>query len=234
MLPPSNFRLAVEKDYQIEDGRVDIWRARLDLHAPDLERLGQFLSADEVDRASRYHFSRDRENFVLVRGLLRLLLGRYLDIASEQIGFAYGARGKPRVANVSSPRILEFNVSHSGELALLAITSAGRVGVDVEQVRMDFDYEEIADRFFSPAEKDLLSTLSEDIKRETFFRIWTRKEAYAKARGEGLALPMDQWEVTAEQENGWCLHSLIPMPGYAGAVAVEASNCRLELIEFDR
>jgi 4'-phosphopantetheinyl transferase len=215
----------------------------LNLPASQIHRLRHTLAADELERAERFHFEKDRQHFIAGRGLLRLILGHYLDTTPSQLRFHYSDYGKP--ALVLSPRQapLNFNVSHSYGLALYAVTLGREVGLDVEKIRSDLEYEEIAERFFSPRESAVLLRLPTEVKPRAFFNCWTRKEAYIKARGEGLSLPLDQFDVSLapgeparlldvrgdpQEASRWSLQALKPVSGYVAALAVEGSDWHLK------
>lgn len=217
-------------------GEVHVWRADLPVHRTRLAALGRLLSDDEQARAARFRFARDRDRYVLARSLLRAILGRYLAIPPEQIRFAYGANGKPAIASPEDAG-LRFNVSHSHDLALYAVCRALEVGVDVERIRLDIDCEQLARDIFSPNEVDVLLSLPASSRVAAFFRGWTLKEAYLKAHGGGLSLPLEGFDVAltpgtpaallatrpdATEAAGWTLATLDPGPGYAAALAVEA------------
>jgi 4'-phosphopantetheinyl transferase len=171
---------------------VEIWRASLDREPAAVEELHAVLSVDERERASRFYFDRDRDRYVVGRGVLRTLLGAYVGVPPERVRFDYGPQGKPRLA-MTGPR---FNVSHSGAVALYAFSKSGEVGVDVELFRPEFAREHIAERFFSPDEVATLRSLPDDAQPYAFLTCWTRKEAYIKARGQGLSLPLDRFDVS--------------------------------------
>jgi 4'-phosphopantetheinyl transferase len=211
---------------------VDVWHAELDREPAAVEELHALLSADERERASRFHFARDRDRYVVGRGVLRALLGDYVRAAPELVRFHYGPQGKPHLAT-DGPR---FNVSHSGAVALYAFSWSGEVGIDVELFRPEFAREHIAERFFSPAEVATLRSLPDDLQPSAFLTCWTRKEAYIKARGEGLSLPLDRFDVSlhpdepaallrtawsAEEPAQWRLTDLSDAAsGYLAAVAI--------------
>ena len=167
---------------------MHVWRASLNLPASQIERLGQTLSTDEWSRANRFAFQKDRDHFVAARGILRAILGHYLDEAPNRLRFSYNPFGRPALAG--EPEGLRFNVSHSHGRALIAVTGGRSVGVDVERIRPDVTYEQLARRFFSPREVAALLALPENLRRKAFFTCWTCKEAYVKARGEGLSIPL--------------------------------------------
>lgn len=231
------------KTLRLDSDEVHVWRAALDLEAPRIQCLEQTLSIEERTRAERFHFQKDREHFMVARGLLRTILGRYLEMEPSQLRFCYGPYGKPSLARGSGSDGLRFNVSHSHGLALYAITLGQELGVDVEWIRPDFANEQIAERFFSPREIAALRALPTNMRLNGFFNCWTRKEAYIKARGEGLTLPLDQFDVSltpgetaallrsnghAKEVSRWSLFELAPGPGYVAALAVEGHNWRLK------
>jgi 4'-phosphopantetheinyl transferase len=214
---------------------VHVWRAALDVPELQVRSLWDTLTADERQRAERYLFQKDRTFFVVARGLLRVLLGRYLRQDPPHLRFIYGPHGKPALATDTGGGALRFNVSHSHGLALYAITRGREVGVDVERIRPKVAQEKIAERFFSPREVTLLRALPAPLQATAFFACWTRKEAYIKATGEGLTLPLDQFDVSLvpgepaallrtawdpQEAARWALQDLAPAPGYRAAVAV--------------
>jgi 4'-phosphopantetheinyl transferase len=209
-------------------GVVAVWR--LDLAGGDAAALADSLSADERARAARFRFPRDRDRFVAARAGLRQILGACLGLEARAVRFAYGARGKPALAGGE----LSFNLSHADDLALVAVAREAPVGVDVERLRAVAGRERIAARCFAPAERAALGALPEEARDLAFLLGWTRKEAVAKARGEGVAaltaiaveldptrparlVALDGDEAAAAR---WSLHPLEPAPGYLGAVAV--------------
>lgn len=219
----------------LQPAEVHVWRAALDLQESAVRRLWQLLTADERARAERFVLPRDRTHFVVARGLLRVLLGRYLRRRPEHLRFCYGPHGKPELAADTDDAAWRFNVSHSHGLALYAITLQRAIGVDVEYVRPGFAEERLAERFFSPREVAVLRALPAALQSAAFFACWTRKEAFIKARGNGLSLPLDQFDVAfapgeaaallstawdPHEAARWSLCDLAPAPGYVGAVAV--------------
>lgn len=177
---------------------IEAWQARLDLPAGEVEQCAKFLSRDEHLRADRFHFEHDRRRFIVARGRLRLLLSRHLPIAPAAIVFAYMKNGKPFVAGNTAQ--IHFNLSHSEERALYALSRSCRLGVDIECLNRDIDWRGLASRFFTHSESTALQQLPVSSRNRAFFACWTRKEAIIKATGDGLSLPLDQFEVTVEPD----------------------------------
>src|SRR5262245_60913756 len=171
---------------------IHVWRTTLDRSDGELAPLRASLSADELVRAERLIWENKRRRFIAGRGFLRTILGRYLQRAPADLVFCYGLHGKPALADAED---LHFNLSHSAECAVLAVTRVAPLGVDVERIRSQANREGIAGRFFSAAEVAQLASVAPEQRDEAFFNCWTRKEAYVKACGEGLARPLDQFAV---------------------------------------
>jgi len=200
-----------------------------------------------LDRARRFHFQRDSERFIVTRGLLRCILGRYLGIEPGRLRFVYNSYGKPALATASDEGALCFNLSHSGGLALYAVARGRQVGIDLERIRAVPEIEQIAQRFFSSREYAAFRSLAAGLRQEAFYSCWTRKEAYIKARGQGLSLPLDQFDVSlvpgeparlldvrGDSQDGhhWLLRELEPGPGYVAALAVEGHGWKLKCWHF--
>jgi 4'-phosphopantetheinyl transferase len=179
----------------LEPREIHVWQLDIETCGIRPSELQELLVEDELARARRFRFDSDRDRFILSRGVLRKLLGSYIGSAPESLQFSYTEYGRPLLVNAGELE-LEFNVSHSGGVILWAFSRARRIGVDVERVRQDFSTIEIAERFFSPAEREVLRYQSPGDRHESFFRCWTRKEAFIKAIGEGLSHPLTQFDVT--------------------------------------
>lgn len=233
------------RDVRLSGDEIHVWRASTERDASAVERLWATLSPDERQRAQRFHFERDRLRFVVARGVLRDILGRYLGRPPALIRFAYNEYGKPTLAEDEGG--LRFNVSHSRDAALYACTRGREVGVDIESLRDDFASLEIAERFFSKAEMSALSSLPADLLTQAFFNCWTRKEAYIKALGEGLSHPLDCFAVSLlpheparlistdkdpSEAARWAIVDLNPFPGYAAAIAVRLNSPELHCWEW--
>lgn len=228
-------------ELSIPEDRIDVWRVRLDVPMTDGQGP-EILSRDEADRAARFRFSNDRKKFVNCRIALRVLLGRYLEVAPEDILFCYGEKGKPQVVISMNSCDLSFNVSNSGDLGLIAVTAGRAIGVDIERIVPEVDWVEIATRFFSDREVRALLALPEDERLRGFFGCWTRKEALLKGKGQGLTYPILQFSVPLGDEgpaevrelknglatgSGWWLADVCPGQGYMATVAVEGAPFRI-------
>lgn len=234
--PPAPYRVTLPFD------EVHVWCAALDRTSSEVARCRSILSQDELAQASRFRFERHRRQFVVRHGLLRLILGRYLETEPETIRFDYSEFGKPALKPGVGDRELFFNLSDAAGLALYAFTMAREIGVDVERVRSDIEHEEIAERFFSLNERAALRAIPTEDRPQAFFTCWTRKEAFIKAHGEGLSLPLDQFDVSVgagepakllatrgslEDARRWELRHLDPSPGFVAALAVEGRGWNL-------
>lgn len=230
-------RQRVPGAWHLRAADVDIWRASLDEPPDDAVAFFRtLLSTDEEERARRFYFDRDRRRFVVGRGILRLLLARYLGCPVSEIAFRYGPNGKPLLPADDGNAPIHFNVAHSESLALFAFARAGEIGVDLERVRDLPDWEYIASAYFSPREQARLRDCPADERRVEFFRAWTRQEAVLKANGLGLGMSQGglpgTWPAGALATDGenpaFCasarpefkLYPLQPVDGYAAAVAV--------------
>ena len=223
-------------------GRVDVWRVRVDEPVRENSE-GIVLSADEIARASRFRFEKDRTRFTRCRSALRGLLADYLAIPATEVRFEYLTSGKPQLAVEQNPRALQFNGSPSGDMALIAIGSEHWLGVDIEKIRSDVDTKSLAERFFSVRERAGLRGLPDHLRAAGFYACWTRKEAFLKATGDGLSFPLADFSVTTHPDLGpeleeikgstedrrqWILVDLHVGEGYRATVAMEQSCCRFE------
>ncbi|HEX3764632.1 MAG TPA: 4'-phosphopantetheinyl transferase superfamily protein [Kofleriaceae bacterium] len=221
----------------LDGADVHVWRVALDPPAERVAALARTLDDDERARAARFHFDRDRTAFTVARGALRTLAGRYLGESPARLRFGYRDRGKPYLLAppVEPPGQLRFNVSHSGKLALLCFARDREVGVDIEHRRPLSDLLGLAHTAFSPPEYAALCRLPPAAHERAFFACWSRKEAFIKATGEGVAQlaafevslapgePARLVRVDGEPSGRWSLHELPAIPDYAAALVVEAS-----------
>lgn len=191
------------------------------------------LAADERTRAAQFRFPEQRRGFISSRGALREILGSYLNQQPAQLRFDYGPFGKPVLAS-SHGSDIRFSLSHSGDIAVFALTRTRDIGVDVEHVKADVDSEMIAEQFFTRNEVLLLRRRRFGTRCDVFYRLWTGKEAYLKVRGQGLGVRLDSFDLSriadepscAVSDEGWrcSLLALNPAPGYRATVAVEGSG----------
>ena len=224
---------AAPRGVALSSGQVHLWAANLDVTPATLEHYASCLAPPEANRAARFYFERDRNRFIAGRGWLRTLLADYAQTGPRSIEFDYGANGKPRLGGRFVPMGLEFNLAHCENLALLAIARGQPLGVDVERVRPIADADQLVSQFFSPRENAAFQQLSPDQKPNAFFNLWTRKEAWLKAIGEGIAHSLSLVEVSflpgeparllaappTLSEACWTLQELAPAQGFVGALA---------------
>ena len=217
---------------------IHVWCASLATDETTLQRLESTLADQERERARRFIFERDRDRYIAARGILRDLLGKYLHCAPRSIEFVYGPYGKPALASDALRPAICFNLSHSHGLAAVAIGQEREVGIDVELIRAEFASEAIAKRYFSAREIDELSRLPAELRTEGFFLCWTRKEAYIKAKGDGLQIPLDSFDVSLSpgrpatlssvDQPRWGIESFVPTlvseRRFAAAVVAEGKD----------
>ncbi len=204
-----------------------------------------YLSGGEKIVAEKFRFPKDRANYVLGRAILRFLAGGYLKRDPKKIQFAYNKYGKPEFAD---PSPLSFNIAHSEDAIVFGFSKSGPVGIDVEKIKTNFDVLEIARRYFSPAETEALETCSGKDQIRAFYRCWTRKESFIKAKGKGLSFPLDAFTVSldndlsarliatnwkATEKEDWQLFSFVPSEGYLAAATVYGKNGDIEYREWD-
>ncbi len=226
----------------LERYEVHVWRACLNQSHEYIHQLHDVLAADEQVRAAKYSSVSARDHFIIARGLLRTILGRYQGQEPQQLRFQYGVHGKPALAGEDDGDMVRFNVSHAHELVLIAVTRDHEVGIDIEFVHRRRAEQQIAERFFSAQEVAMLHALPEHMQHEAFYHCWTRKEAYMKARGTGLALPLNRFTVSVSPEEpavlmdtlhepgsaaSWTLEMVAPGCGYVAAIAVEGTIARV-------
>lgn len=226
---------------------IHIWQTNLDVTPKQITHLQDTLSIEESQRATRFKFPHLQQRFIAAKGILRILLGKYLNQLPGSIKFSYGSYGKPELdPQLFSTSSLQFNQSDSKSFALYAFTKQHPIGVDIECIRTDIEAFSLAKRFFSPSEIVALKNQPAEQQITAFFRIWTRKEAFIKAVGEGLSFPLNEFEVNLDEESAkllsirtnamvaaqWTLLTLKPSSGYIGAVAVEDKIDQVKLFNY--
>jgi 4'-phosphopantetheinyl transferase len=247
----------MQYDEQHEDARmlsqtlsareIHIWRASLHASPQVFLFLQGLLSPDESQKASHFYFQKDRVQWTIARGILRVLLGLYEQTEPHLIRFACNDYGKPRLlAEGQAASALHFNLSHSHDLALYAFACERELGIDLEYMRSNIEYDALVNTTFSPLEQELFSALPAEQKRQAFFSGWTRKEAYVKACGLGLSCPLDSFHVSFHPEDArflgsqaerdelarWSMYHLPLSPEYAGALVAEGEICKLVRLEW--
>ncbi len=228
-------------DGVLPNDEVHVWQVDLDAWEKEASSLFELLNPEERERAARFKFPPPRNQFVISRALLRRALGRYLQVEPRDIHFRTTGNSKPELAESSDIR---FNLSHTAGVTVFAIARHRQVGVDVERIRKDTNALELAERFFSPQEVEWLRAQPASDHLASFFSCWTAKEAYIKAQGEGLSLPLDSFGVLPipqsselqlkvykdpEESKRWSMWRLDLGPDLRGALAVEGEECRVRL-----
>jgi len=219
---------------------VDLWRIDLASEAHETRTYRSLLSEDEIHRTERFRFEHSRKRFIIARAVMRTILAGYVDLKPRQLMFSYGPKGKPELRSNGQEPALEFNLSHSRDFALLAVTRGARVGVDIQFVNSGIAASDLAARFFALEEIHALKTVPADLKAEAFFSCWTRKEAYIKALGMGLSLPLDGFAVTLKpglpaqllkrdlhDSASWSMYEVDAPPGYKAAIVAEGDGHQL-------
>lgn len=225
---------------------MHIWRIELSDFLNEKQVLLGLLSPGERQRAKKYHFEKDRDRYVIGRGILRRILGSYLDKSAEKLRFTYNRNGKPFLDVESDERTVSFNTSFSADIAVAAIRLKGKVGIDVEFVNDKFAKFDVTHRYFLPHEVSAIRSLPADLQSAAFFNCWTVKESYVKALGEGLSRQMpsvlissevndsDSVQINADpkETEGWFIKSFIPKSDYIATVACEGVPKRVKFIEW--
>lgn len=215
----------------LQQDSAHVWSVELDT-ASFLSHGDSPLSEDELARAAKFKFERDRRRFVVAHTAVREILARYLGDDAAKLGFVVVGNGKPKLASCFDASRIEFNLSHSHERALLAVTHGREVGVDIEFIKPDFSFHEIADHFFSPREVTALRALPAHLQRHAFYKCWTSKEAFLKAKGTGLSGKLDEVKIVLDAGDrvridahvpGWALCELHPGDGYEGAIVTDGN-----------
>ena len=230
---------AAPPDTELTENEVHLWRADLGPGSDMVRRMWSVLNEDEQDRAKRYVFERDRTQFVMARGILRQLLARYLRCSAEDIEFSVGRMGKPSIRG--NPE-LRFSLSHSLGMVLYALSKNRELGVDLERQRTEFSIRDIVENYFSAREKAEFLGLDRNAQKLAFYVGWTRKEAYLKARGEGLHMKLDAFDVSvdpgrpallrSDDAARWEVHSFCPAPGFVTTLVIEGANHKLRYWEW--
>ncbi len=222
----------------ISDGDIHIYRQSIDAPLDKLDFFRKLLSQDELQRANRFRFDKDRNHFISGRGLLRIILGKYLNESPASVKISYLDKGKPYIE--SSP--VKFNLAHSGGKAFYAFALNIEVGIDLEKIKEMPDAADIAERFFSEDEVNEFRTVEKDNIETAFFNCWTRKEAFIKAIGEGLSHPLADFSVTLkpgdepkflmiknkpDEVKEWSLFDIEAESNFISSLALKAKNVNI-------
>ena len=233
-------------DFNFPASTILVWYCSFETNKKCLQEYFELLSMDEKKKVDRFKFEKDKNCYIITRGILRILLGHYLSIKPNKIIFKYTSFGKPYLTFENS---LKFNISHSGDMAVFAFFQNQEIGVDIEKIKEDFDVLELAQNFFSKTEITTLEKQSPEDLPKAFFRCWTRKEAFIKAEGSGLSFPLDKFAVSLDDDHQaelietqwnpsekkqWSLFSFTPATGYIAAVAVATPNLEITYQSWDR
>lgn len=238
---------------ELQAGHVDVWHLWLDDRSPEesvppaLASARIVLASDELARAARFHFEQDRVRFIRCRAALRRLLGDYLNLAPAEVRFTYSPHSKPEVAADQNPNRLRFNVSHSGGMAVIAVGGPEDLGVDVEKIREDVNTADLAERFFSTREREMLRALPQSQRLPAFYACWACKEAFLKAIGDGLGFPLADFSVSVHPESAprieeiqgdanagleWSLIDLNVADGFRSALAIKRQGISIATYRF--
>ena len=215
IMPPPNWPTAPAQLW-LQPGEIHLWRVLLDDPAR-LEGARAVLSKEETTKAERFVFDSDRDRYIASHGALRMVLARYIAVEPAALEFRTGPNGKPTLVQIFTD--VRFNLSHSGDLALIAVARGREVGVDVERVQEDIFFEQIVEHYFEPAEAWDLRVTPPNERALRFFDLWTKKEACLKAEGTGLG--------SRPRTERFGVRNLTPASGYAGAVASEGDDWQL-------
>ncbi|WJJ95640.1 4'-phosphopantetheinyl transferase family protein [Algibacter luteus] len=235
---------SVDKNISLDKNEIHIWFINFNIPEKYFTLLNSFLSEDEILKASKFKFEKDKNCSIITRGALRLLSGKYLNLNPQEIEFKYGDFGKPAF-NFETP--LKFNVSHSGNIAVLGFCLHSDIGVDIEVMKANFDVFDIASNYFSSSEIEALKILPTEEHTKGFYRCWTRKESFIKAKAKGLSFPLDSFSVSIDsdikaelletkwdnnEKEFWKLFSFSPQENYIGAVSVKGQIQKVNYFNF--
>ncbi len=231
----------------IEKNEIHVWEINLGYNLNKVKNYISILSDEEKKKASAFRFSDDRARYIISHAVLRLLLSEYLGEKPEEIVFYTDNRGKPYILLDSKCPDIFFNLSHSHEIALIAIYRGQEIGVDIEYISRTINSDGIARRFFTINENKKLNSLSGKLRKEAFFRCWTRKEAFLKAKGLGLSGSLKSFEVSIlpdekpeiisidglpSEKNEWSLFDIIHIKNYIGAIAIKEKCNTIKFFNF--
>ena len=231
-------------DLDISSDHVDVWLTSTELGEQQVQEYKKSLSVAELARAEKFTTDYKYKEFIVARGLLRQVLSRMTGLDICGFDFNHGKHGKPYLDSNVAGKNIAFNVSHSHGMALVAITPGGRLGVDLEKIRPEVEWQALAKRFFSAAEFQALNGCPDDSRLKSFFTCWTRKEAFVKAVGDGIARGLREFDVSIDPDESagllnirwqgedaadWTIKNIPVRGNYAAALAVDRPDCRVRL-----
>lgn len=231
--PPDQLRL--------QNGSVHVWAVELDDASFDSDRRLSILSSDELTRTAKFKFERERRRYVISHTALREILAGYLETAAANLEFVEVGNGKPKLAASFGASGFEFNLSHSHERALIAVAQGRELGIDIEFVKADFPFNDVAGRFFTAKEVAALRALPVHLQRQAFYKCWTSKEAFLKAKGTGLSGKLDEVEIILQGDErvridagvpGWSLAELNPGDGYEAALVNADKAAQIQIYRW--
>lgn len=235
-------------DVQPDSDHVDIWRIPTQLDGPRLEPFESVLSARQRERAARLRVDEKRRQYIIAHGLTRRVLGRALSVSPEAVEFIRGPKGKPYLGGAAAGHGIQFNMTHTSHLALIAVTRRGEVGIDIERIRRNLQWEKLARRYFSAQEHEAFRAQPPDARLRAFFVCWTRKEAVLKAIGTGIGGGLGSFDVSVDPDspprllenrwNGrfhgdWSMAHLEPGEPYVATLVAEYGGIRLRCWDVD-
>ena len=242
--------LRPENSVELPQNVVHLWHCRFNTQMAFLKSYESLLSDNEIERAARFKFDIHRNKYIIARGVLRSLLGRYLNERPCDVQFGYTNYDKPFLKETPfavGRDDLRFNISHSGNWAVFGFVQEMEIGVDIEKIKNDFEVMDIAQNFFSSDEIKTLQALPEKDRVAGFYRCWTRKEAFIKAKGSGLSFSLTSFSVSlnlnsarllrtdwdAAEKTQWQLFTFSPELGYQGALTVRGAVSDFRQIEYE-
>ena len=226
----------------LPESTIHVWLISLTQRGHVYKSLTGLLSSSEQERAARFKFDQHRQRFVVAHAALRSILSQYLKTTPLNVQFVNGPNGKPKLAEEFARSDVRFNLSHSFDLALLAVIRGREIGIDVELVKEDYAFEDVAARFFTAEELAAFRALPVHLQRQGFFKCWTSKEAFLKAKGTGLSGKLDEVEITLSSEQrvlinasvaGWTLSEVNPENNYEAALVIEGGAMPIECYRWE-
>ena len=181
---------------ELADNEIHVWLNYLNVHEARIKHLYPLLTSAEKERSERFKFYKHRKAFIASHGFMHMALSNYIDSTADEIEFSYADQGKPSIIETQNPYNIQFNLSHSNNIAIIAICKNRSVGIDIEYAHRKTDWLGISKRFFTENEQKMFFSLTEESQKEAFFKIWTRKEAHMKVTGQGLSLAPNQFEIS--------------------------------------